>query len=144
MDDLDFAIHRRQFNSKTLYTSTIVFLSLTLSSLPFIHLDVSLRASSVVRPAIEVCPIRSAVTGKISSGLALENKSVAKGDLLFIIDTGQLSEKTNYMLEKVADNNRLASDVRTAISSSIDPSLAYPAFLTSLYQFQSAARSDTT
>ncbi len=66
-----------------------------LGSLPFIQVDVSVRAPGMVRPAMERTELRLAVGGRIKQVLARDNDAVAAGQVLLRISTADLDERAN-------------------------------------------------
>jgi multidrug resistance efflux pump len=68
--------------SQIIYASVLLAVVATLLALPFIYVDVSVKATGIVRPVTEKNELRSLVAGKIDEILVKEGDYVRKGQLL--------------------------------------------------------------
>jgi HlyD family secretion protein len=80
-----------------------------LASLPFIKVDVSVRAPGMVRPAAERIELRLAASGRIEQVLVRDNESVEAGQALVILASTDLNER-------LARNRALQADRREAMA----------------------------
>jgi HlyD family secretion protein len=65
----------------------------TLATLPFINVDVSVRAPGMVRPATERVELRLAAGARIERVLARDNETVEAGQVLLVLSTAELDER---------------------------------------------------
>lgn len=71
--------------SSMLYIFIIVFLIITFTSLFFIEVDISVKASGIIKPKGDKNIISSPIAGRIQFKNLEENRSVQKGDTFKII-----------------------------------------------------------
>lgn len=76
--------------TKIIYLGTLAFLSLTLLSLPFIQVDLSVQARGTFQSALERNEVFVPVSGRVHHIQFRENDKVQKGDLLAEIEAAQL------------------------------------------------------
>ncbi|TAH22152.1 MAG: HlyD family efflux transporter periplasmic adaptor subunit [Cytophagales bacterium] len=94
--------------SQWIYTFLLLALLAAFVSLFFIHIDVSVRASGILRPITEKTELKAAVNGKIKEIYIKENQTVKQGEKIIILESEildnklklidfQLTEKKSYI-----------------------------------------------
>lgn len=101
------AEHGRQ--SGWIHWLVLAGVSAGLASLPFIEVDVAVRAAGIVRPIMERAEVRPAVSGHIGQILARDNERVRSGQLLLVL-------RTRDVEERLARNERLQGEERDLIA----------------------------
>lgn len=86
------------------------------ASLPFIHVDVSVRAPGLVRPVTERAELKTAVAGRIREVMAGENDRVAEGQVLVVIDSAGLDEQVRREHEQRMESVALMADLQALLS----------------------------
>lgn len=86
-------IAKNQVKSFSFYGIVLLLLLATLSSLPFIFVDVSSQARGVVRPAGDNVPIISLVSGNIFQLHMKNNMRVKRGDTLLLVDAQSIDSQ---------------------------------------------------
>ena len=102
-----------------LYLTTLLFILLIIGVMPFINIDVSINAAAVVRPVSGINQIRAAVQGRVVLAEVAENKSVFKGDLLYLIDTDGVNERILHLKNRISIIKSQMADADLAISLSL-------------------------
>lgn len=102
--------------TNSIYISCLIFLTLSITLLPFIKTDVSIRSQGLIRPSAEVLTLRSITSGKIRESRVSENIKVLRGDTLFILESELLQEQLRFVVEKLDHEERISSDLKQLIS----------------------------
>ena len=76
-----------------IYWLILAGISGALASLPFIRVDVAVRAPGLVRPLTERTELKVGVSGRILEVPARDNDTVAEGQTLLVVATGELDEQ---------------------------------------------------
>lgn len=87
-----------------IYRLLLVGAALALATLPFIQVDVAVRAPGLVRPVTERVELRPALSGLVKSVLAHDNEQVAAGQPLLVLASIDLDERfaRNRALQEAA------------------------------------------
>jgi len=101
------AEHGRE--SSWIYWLLLAGISAGLASLPFIEVDVSIRAAGLVRPVMERMGLRPAVSGHIAQVLARDNERVSAGQVLLLL-------RSRDVEERLARNERLQTEARDLVA----------------------------
>ena len=126
-----------QKRTQIIYLTSLLLIVAALFALPYLNLDVTVRAQASIRPASELSIIRSLASGRLKEVYAVENKLVQKGDPLFVIDSEILEEQARFNQEKLINIASLAQDAETAIQTiSFPTENTQPTFNTSYYHQQ--------
>ncbi len=88
-----------------------------LASLPFIQVDVSVRAPGMVRPATERTELRLAVSGRIEQVLVRDNESVEAGQTLVVIASTDLDERLARNRALQAERRDLWADLSDLVAT---------------------------
>ena len=88
-----------------------------LASLPFIKVDVSVRAPGMVRPAAERIELRLAVSGRVEQVLVRDNESVEAGQTLVVLASTDLDERLARNRALQEDRHELLGDLSELVSA---------------------------
>ncbi|MBL7111292.1 MAG: HlyD family efflux transporter periplasmic adaptor subunit [Bacteroidales bacterium] len=120
--------------SKNLYIMILVILLLILSSLPFIKINLYVRASGIIRPGTEKTPVHSLVSGIVANVNFSESDKLDKGEILVALDRNrkeyeleQLNSLSTQIISEVYDLENLLSG-RHRQMQSVKYKLEYLAF----------------
>src|SRR6218665_2317782 len=87
-----------------------------LASLPFVPVDLAVRAPGIVRPAVERVELRPAAGGLVEQGLARDNDRVRAGQPVLVLSSVDVDERLirNHTLQeehaaRIADLKQAAS-----------------------------------
>lgn len=110
----------------------------SLASLPFVMVDVSIRAAGLVRPTTARAELRPAVSGHIAEVLARENETVRAGQPLLMIRSRDVEERLarNHALQ--AEHAALLADLRFLTTESVTGPETRSALATSILQQEHA------
>lgn len=89
-----------------------------LASMPLIQVDVSVRAPGMVRPLSERTEIKTIVSGRIQKVQARENDTVAAGQVLLVIASGELDEQIRRQAELLQEKAVLRVDFQALLAGS--------------------------
>lgn len=92
-------LHQISIRSQLIYSSILIAIILTLFALPVIKVDISVRSTGMLQPAIEKNDLLIPANGHISKMNLYENQKVKMGDTLISIDPS-LNDK-QYSLSKL-------------------------------------------
>jgi HlyD family secretion protein len=106
--------------SRVIYWIIIVLVLTVLALLPFIYVDVAIRAGGYLQSEIEKQTIYSPFQGKVIYTSIKNGKEVHKGDTLFIIDSETNKAQIIALQNKIRENNLSIADLR--ILSTIESS----------------------
>jgi HlyD family secretion protein len=88
-----------------------------LGSLPFIQVDVSVRAPGIVRSQTERVELKAPVSGRIAEVLVHDNERVVEGQTVMVIAAGELDERLSRQLELRADREALLGDLQALLEA---------------------------
>jgi len=97
--------------SKAIYGLVLLMILLIFVSLPFVYVDISSQSRGVIRSPFENTTIQSALYGEVISYRMLENKAVADGDTLIVLNADKLTEQIKLSKSKIIENRRFISDI---------------------------------
>jgi HlyD family secretion protein len=109
---------------RLIYISVLIFIFSLIFSLPFIKVDISVKAPGIIRPVCEKTEITSMVSGRIDKIYYGEGTVVEKGQLLVTLECNQIRDEFEYykyenslLLNEITDlKNLLAGNDTTMIS----------------------------
>ncbi|SKC42616.1 HlyD family secretion protein [Ohtaekwangia koreensis] len=136
-------------HSRIIYNAIVITVLLGLGSLPFISIDVSIKANALIRPSSEISAVQSLVNGRVKESFVSENRHVRKGDVLYIVESDIAVEKEKYLLSKISEAKYFIDDLKALSEAySFDEEL-FKKISTSLYQqslasFQQKLNESTT
>lgn len=126
-------LKRSRVSSQVIYSTSILFIILVFSILPFIEIDVSSSAHGIIKSVSERVNIISNKNGLVEEVLITENKVVDEGELLLTFQTDLIDQQLNA--NKVEQNriNQFIKDIEIMLSS-IEEGVSLTKLSTSLYQ----------
>lgn len=118
---LDSTVDAHQFRysrkSNVIYTFILTVFILTLSTLPFIKIDIYTSARGIIKPDKERLVVTSINSGKVIFTNIKNNRHVKKGDTLLLLDNAIINEKLNLTKYQIDDINRFITDITYLLSS---------------------------
>jgi membrane fusion protein, peptide pheromone/bacteriocin exporter len=97
--------------SQLIYTSVLLAVTGTLAALPFIHVDVAVRADGLVRPVAERSEVKPLVGGRVGTLLVRENQPVRAGAVLLRLQTDVLDTKLQLVAAQQAEKQQSIQDL---------------------------------
>ena len=91
-----FYLWENSGSGRLMYISVLVFLFGLSISLPFIKVDISIKAPGIIRPVCEKTEITSLVSGKINRIQYNDGALVEKGQLLITLECSQIQDEFDY------------------------------------------------
>lgn len=122
--------------SQAIYLITIMAVLATLIALPFLYVDVSVQSRGNLRTASEKTELRSLVGGVIRQADVVENKTVHKGDLLYEINSDELSARQQLNKEQQAEKTLWIQDLGQLVGLDQASLFTAHSFKTPLYSQQ--------
>jgi len=120
--------------SKKLYITILILLFLVLFSLPFIKVNLYVKASGIIRPGIEKTPVHSLVSGKVSGVNFSESNRINEGDIILTLDRSrkeieleQMKSLSGQIISEIQDLENMLSG-RCGQMQSVKYKLEYQAF----------------
>ncbi len=113
-------LSRFSIKSNIIYCVVIFAIIITIASLPFIIIPVSIQCSGVIRPFAEKNAVKSLISGVVSNIYVKENQLVKKNQVLMEIDLSIIKEKLKFIKYKLETNKSNLYDLRllTKLSAS--------------------------
>lgn len=130
-------------SSKFIYFIVVISVLLAFSLLPFIEVDITTQNRGIIRSAYENNQLQAVVNGKIDKISISENKTVAVGDTLIVLNTDKIDEQIIALHKKITENNRFNTDLVSLISAQF-LTLKTNAYLSEYKQYSSKIREQET
>jgi len=105
--------------SRSVYWLIILILLVLLGSLPFIYVDVAVRAGGYFQSDIERQVIHSPCNGKVLFNAIRTGMQVTKGDTLMIIGSETLKAELAAISQKISENNNAMEDLGRLLSAKL-------------------------
>lgn len=115
--------------SQVIYFAIIGALLLTGISLPFLFVDISVKASGVLKTTSEIVVIKAPAQGFVGKVLVKENDRVVKGQLLMTVYSPVLEDKRKSLSERIKEVSVYMVDLEQLVSGDPSPGLAIPLYL---------------
>ena len=96
-------------NTQKIYWIVLTSIGLSIISLPFIYIDISIPNKGIIRPMIEKIEIKSTISEKVDSIYIKEGEKIQKGDTILCFCT----KKIDY---KIINLQTLLNDYKTHIT----------------------------
>ena len=110
----------------------------SLASLPFVMVDVSIRAAGLVRPTTARAELRPAVSGHIAEVLVRDNAPVKAGQPLLVIRSRDVEERLAHNHASQAEHAALLADLKFLTTESVTGPEARSALATSVLKQEHA------
>jgi membrane fusion protein, peptide pheromone/bacteriocin exporter len=135
----------RQNKDQSIYLTILFVFVLTLIGLPYINISISVKSSALIRPASEITPIRSLVSGRLKESFIIENQSVKKGEVLYVIESDVHTEKEKFLSVKIADANMLIADIKNMLRPIPQPTtISSPLYQQAWFSYKQKLAESTT
>jgi len=122
--------------SQWIYGVTIFAILLTLLSLPFLYIDISVQSGGSLRTANEKTELRSLVNGVIQNVTVTENQTVSKGEMLYEISSQELSSRIQLNKDQEEQKDAFIHDLEKLVKLDKAGLYTEQVFGTSLYAQQ--------
>ena len=131
--------------SQVIYITVIIVLLSLFISLPFVTTSIHVKSSAFIRPATEISPIRTLVSGRIKESFISENQLIRKGEILYVVESELINEKEKYLAAKAEETLAFTNDLKNLVAPA-NPSLVLstPLFQQYYYGYQQKLRDATT
>lgn len=104
-------LNRITVRSQIIYLSTLLIVIITIFSLPFIKVDISVKSNGILEPSIEKNDLLIPANGHISFIKMKDNMKVRAGDTLLKIDP-TLNEQQHVLVKsRINDLNLMLNDI---------------------------------
>lgn len=97
--------------SQKIYWVVLAAISITLVSLPFIYVDITVQGSGIIRPVAEKTEIISPLSELVDSVFIREGAQVKKGDAILRFRTNQNDYKISYQTSRLSDYEAHLADL---------------------------------
>jgi multidrug resistance efflux pump len=122
--------------SQWIYAIIILAVILTLFSLPFLYIDISIPGNGILRTKNEKTELRSLVDGVIQHVAVSENQSVKQGEVLYEVNSQELSAKFQWNNDQQKEKASFMNDLRELVRLNKGNLYDNHTFGTSLYAQQ--------
>lgn len=100
-NSIEAYLYQRTTVSQKIYWVVLAAISITLVSLPFIYVDITVQGSGIIRPAAEKTEIISPLSELVDSVFIREGSQVKKGDAILRFRTNQTDYKISYQTSRL-------------------------------------------
>jgi multidrug resistance efflux pump len=104
-----FYLWKNSGSIRIIYISVLAFFFCLIISLPFIKVDISIKAPGIIRPICEKTDITSLISGRIDRIHCGEGAFVEKGQLLISLECSQIQEEFSYY---TYENSLIADEIK--------------------------------
>ncbi|MDR0606434.1 MAG: HlyD family secretion protein [Bacteroidales bacterium] len=111
-DSVDVYIAQHTTASHKIYWVVLIAVTVTLCSLPFVYVDVSVQDSGFIRPVVEKTEITGSITEFVDSVYVREGQNVKRGDTILIFRRSALDYRVNYQRKRLVDFEEHLNDLR--------------------------------
>jgi HlyD family secretion protein len=102
---------KRSVRSKIIYLVVVLTVTMAISLLPFIYVQVSTQARGMIRTSNENNPLQSAVYGEITKINISENAEVRRGDTLLVLNSENIQVQIERIKEKISEDSVFLNDI---------------------------------
>lgn len=110
-NSIEAYLYQRTTVSQKIYWVVLAAISITLVSLPFIYVDITVQGSGIIRPAAEKTEIISPLSELVDSVFIREGAQVKKGDAILRFRTNQTDYKISYQTSRLSDYEAHLADL---------------------------------
>jgi len=119
-----------------IYYLVILFVFTGIGSLFFLHVDIAVQATGIIRPAQERTNIRALVSGTVDSLYVRDGERVEKNKLILSIRDHSVPVKRQMAEEEIGRQRNFIHDLSLLTGNRVRPDQVLPLLLTSLYREQ--------
>jgi len=98
-------------HSKIIYTVVLLFIMLSIASLPFVEVDVYSSARGIIKSTKDRFLVNSIHSGKVALSFVENNKQVKKGDTLIMYDNFFVNEKITLINQQIEALQKTIDDL---------------------------------
>lgn len=98
--------------NQLIYIITLGAILITMSSLPFIYTQISIKSNGLLQSAIEKTELLSSSSGKVIQIRMKDNQKLLQGDTLMILDSSLSAKESDLLNRRLFLLRELLSDVR--------------------------------
>lgn len=109
----DFYLYEHRIKTKIIYKVVVFVFFLAIASLPFIYIDITVSASSMVRPVYEKTPIMTAMSEYVDSVYVTEGAILHKGDVILTQRTQKDDSQHRFYSDKLRELSDKIHDLET-------------------------------
>jgi multidrug resistance efflux pump len=102
-NSIETYIYQHPTHSQKIYWVVLLVITVTLVSLPFIYVDISVQGNGVVRPIAEKTEITASITELVDSVFVHEGAKVKRGDVILRFRTNSSDYKIHYQTNRLND-----------------------------------------
>ncbi len=99
--------------SQAIYCTVLLAVLAAGAALPFVMVDVAVRASGLVRPVAERSDVKATATGTVAALFVKENQSVRAGQPLLRLHSEVLDTKRRLLTQQQTDKQQYIQDLTT-------------------------------
>ena len=129
--------------SQVIYSTVIIILLAFVVCLPLVSTSINIKSPSIIRPSAEVSAIRSLVNGRVKDAFIVENQTIQKGNILYVIESEMINEKEKYLQLKILEIQNFIDDLRKLVSQASGISLSTTLFQQSYFNYLQKVRDAT-
>jgi multidrug resistance efflux pump len=115
-DSVDVYIVQHTTASHKIYWLVLIAVTVTLCSLPFVYVDVSVQDSGVIRPVVEKTEIIGSVTEIVDTVYVKEGQNVKQGDTILIFRRSVPDYRIEYQRKRLIDFEEHLNDLRYLVA----------------------------
>ena len=112
--DHNLIIYQSEINRKqiSIYWLVLIIIIASITSLPFIHLDIAIKSSGIIRPIDEKTELKSSLSTVIDTIYFKEGDVVHKGDLILQLRKQNIGIKKRMNDFAISQNNTFIADLK--------------------------------
>jgi HlyD family secretion protein len=112
--DHNLIIYQSEINRKqiSIYWLVLIIIIASIASLPFIHLDIAIKSSGIIRPIDEKTELKSSLSTVIDTIYFKEGDVVHKGDLILQLRKQNIGIKKSMNDFTISQNNTFIADLK--------------------------------
>lgn len=99
-DSAEYYLYENQIKNKIIYKTTLAAVFVIIIFLPFIYVDITVSATSTVRPVLEKSTVMAAVSEYVDSVYVNEGTKLHKGDIILTQRTLKNENQHRYQSDK--------------------------------------------
>lgn len=111
-NSIETYIYNHSTKSQKIYWVVLFAVTLTLISLPFIYVNISVQGSGTIRPIAEKTEIKAPVTELVDSVYVHEGEKLKKGDIILRFRTSSSNYKVLYQNRRINDYQAHLADLK--------------------------------
>lgn len=110
-NSIEVYLYQHTTVSQKIYWVALVAVAITLVSLPFIYVDITVQGSGIIRPIAEKTEIISPLSELVDSVFIREGAQVKKGDVILRFRSHQTDYKISYQNDRLSDYEAHLADL---------------------------------